>query len=244
MLELAVLKLTRPETAGDHASLVNRLERIERDMKGLSSAPRSNPVPPAPTPSPPKPTPAPDPAPVEPPAEQDDDAPATEEPGHLDRVMEDAAKPLVGEPDVPLAPAAISFDDFRALWPQLFGGLRELLGARRWALFRETEPGTVEGSTLVIDVRHDFHLQSLQADPAVAAVVATKASDLLAASVSVAFRAAGSTGSIVQTDDEPVEHEPVPEKHDLLEEGTDATDPFTLVENELGGVVVEEFEGE
>jgi hypothetical protein len=30
------------------------------------------------------------------------------------------------------------------IWPSLFGSLRQLLGPRRWALFREAAPGDIE----------------------------------------------------------------------------------------------------
>jgi hypothetical protein len=151
----------------------------------------------------------------------------------------------VGEPIEPPPPATVTLDSFKSIWPGLFGGLRELLGARRWALFRETEPGGVEGSTLIIHVRHDFHLASLKSDPAVAAVVATKAGDLLGGSVSVQFRAAdgasvdASSPGGALPDDEDGE---VPDKDRMAEATSDATDPFKLVEEEFGGTVIDEFE--
>jgi hypothetical protein len=162
--------------------------------------------------------------------------------------VEVPARPLVGEPAAPPPPATVTLESFRSIWPGLFGGLRELLGARRWALFRETEPGGVEGSTLIIHVRHDFHLASLKSDPAVAAVVATKAGDLLGGSVSVQFRAADATDSGPATVGDGDAHEDaadeeggVPDKDTMEEASADSTDPFKLVEDELGGVVIDDF---
>ena len=162
--------------------------------------------------------------------------------------IEEEARPLAGEPAEPPPPASVTLESFRSIWPGLFGGLRELLGARRWALFRETEPGGVEGSTLIIHVRHDFHLESLKGDPAVAAVVATKAGDLLGGSVSVQFRASEGTGGDsgpggsfrAGTGEE--SDEEIPDKDSMAEASADSTDPFKLVEDELGGTVIDEFD--
>jgi DNA polymerase-3 subunit gamma/tau len=248
MLELAMIKLTRPETSTDPAAMLSRLDRIERLSKqhGMPApsaavlAPAASPPLDAPDPSEesvgePDPTEVPSPEPAA------DTAP--------EPTVEELARPLAGEPSQVPPPATVNLESFRSIWPGLFGGLRELLGARRWALFRETEPGGVEGSTLIIHVRHDFHLESLRSDPAVAAVVATKAGDLLGGTVSVRFRAADDAATdaastavppqTVEADDE----DRVPDKNSMTEASSDATDPFKLVEDELGGIVIDEFDG-
>ena len=246
MLELAMIKLTRPETSNDPAAMLARLDRLERVAKTQSLAPPSAPVPNSAT------------APVRSvPASEDradegghdvqaDPAPATpipvSEPAPAPSI-EDEARPLAGEPAAPPPPASVTLESFRSIWPGLFGGLRELLGARRWALFRETEPGGVEGSMLVIHVRHDFHLESLKSDPAVAAVVATKAGDLLGGTVTVQFRAAdgpgepGGSGAAASSE---IEEEEIPDKDSMAEAAEDSTDPFKLVEDEFGGTVIDE----
>ncbi|HSJ29634.1 MAG TPA: DNA polymerase III subunit gamma/tau [Acidimicrobiia bacterium] len=230
MLELAMIKLTRPETSTDPAAVLSRLDRLERMAKQPATAIRSA-------------------------------APATEEPVRQETVAPpepisaapaaaadipdlEAARPLVEDPPAPAPPAAVSMEQFRSIWPGLFGGLREMLGARRWALFRETEPGGVEGSTLVIHVRHDFHLASLRGDPAVAAVVATKAGDLLGGTVAVDFRSVDGMSDAPPTGaaDEVDEGGDVPDKHTMEEAPSDPTDPFKLVADELGGVVIDEDE--
>jgi DNA polymerase III subunit gamma/tau len=240
MLELAMIKLTRPETSVDPAAMLTRLDRLERLSKqqGLGAPSSAPPVAATPTPAP---------APVEaPPVSEPEAEPATDQSVDEDQgsdAIDDAARPLAGEPVSPPPPAKVSMESFRSIWPGLFGGLRELLGARRWALFRETEPGGVEGSTLIIHVRHDFHLESLRGDPAVAAVVATKAGDLLGGAVSVEFRPADGVLDVTTSGgSDPEANEIVPDKDSMAEATPDSTDPFKLVADELGGIVIEEFD--
>jgi hypothetical protein len=80
-------------------------------------------------------------------------------------------------------------------------------------------------------VAHDFHLQSLQEDDAVAAIVATRASDLLGGPVRVRFglRAGGD-----ETDDQTID------MSQLEERPQSAEDPTSLLAAELGAEVVEE----
>ncbi len=135
----------------------------------------------------------------------------------------------------------MSFLDLQSAWPALVAGVRDVLGSRRYALFREASPGAVEGSTLVMHLpgHRNFHLQQLQTDGAVAAIVATKASELLGAAVTVEFRAAEESA--------PVESETIPEipdKDDLDEAPASGTDPTSLLAEFLGGEVVEEVENE
>jgi len=258
MLELAMIKLTRPETSVDPSAMLGRLDRLERLAKQQSLGVAPAPTTPAPglatAPQPDDPPGLPDPGAVDAADSGSVEAAQAEIESEEDVLEEDTAgvevpaRPLVGERAVPPPPAKVTMESFRSIWPGLFGGLRELLGARRWALFRETEPGGVEGSTLIIHVRHDFHLESLKGDPAVAAVVATKAGDLLGGSVSVQFRpadvvdprssAVGEGAPQEVPDDEDAE---VPDKDTMEEASADSTDPFKLVEDELGGVVIDDF---
>ncbi|MFP5333044.1 MAG: DNA polymerase III subunit gamma/tau [Acidimicrobiia bacterium] len=247
MLELAMIKLTRPETSTDPSALVARIDRLERQSKQQAMV--SPPPTAAPQPSAREPIGA-EPAavPAVTPFSQPDSVADEPEPARdAAEAIAEAARPLAEPPAPPPPAAAVTLEQFRSIWPGLFGGLRELLGARRWALFRETEPGGVDGSTLVIHVRHDFHLASLRSDPAVAAVVATKAGDLLGGSVRVEFRPADDTtpsSSTVAPADTPDEDDEIPDKDSLAESSTDPTDPFHLVESELGGVVIDEYDEE
>jgi hypothetical protein len=126
----------------------------------------------------------------------------------------------------------VSFDQLQKVWPGLFGSLRDVLGARRWAFFREAVPAAVEGNVIVLEVPHGFHLQSLQEDDAVAAIVATRAGDLLGGQVRVRF------GLREGVDDDDGD-----QSIDMsqLEERPEATaDPTSLLASELGAEVIEE----
>lgn len=223
MLELAVIRLTRPEISTDEAALSARLDRLERR---IASGEVGTVKPPSA--SPPKPK-----------TEEEKTDPTmvfvtADPPGEPV-----APEPVVPEPvdDRPSIP--VTMKQFEEIWPALFGGLRDLLGARRWALFRETEPGAVVESTLVIDVRHGFHLKALTEDPTVTKLVATKAGDLLGGAVKVAFREAGSKKTPPPVADE--ELEPV-DKDALFETESDVADPLRLVQDTLGADLIEEYE--
>lgn len=206
MTELAFIKLTRPETATDPAALIARMDRLERRLGKPGEVPpqaKSHPAAP----------------------EKTDE-------------LAEAAAPLVAEsetePEPEVATAIdIGFDQLQKIWPGLFGGLRDVLGARRWAFFREAVPAAVDGNTIVLEVAHDFHLSSLEQDDAVSSIVATKASDLLGTPVKVRFRLKDGVQG------QGMEHDKV----DLadLEEGPQASkDPTELLAAELGAEVVDE----
>ena len=148
--------------------------------------------------------------------------------------LERAAAPLVSdepiEEDEDQPAIDVSFEQLQRVWPGLFGGLRDLLGARRWAFFREAVPGAVEGNTIILEVQHDFHLTSLTEDDAVAPIVAAKASDLLGGQVQVRFRLKDHDGA-----------EPDEESVDLSQlEERPQSDPASLLESELGAKVVDD----
>ncbi len=219
MLELALIRLTRPDSAADLEALMSRLERLEKRVaSGVAAEPGKPRVPEA---APPVPRPEP-------------------------KFIEEAAEPAPAEEPEPAAPtpepaqtalATVTDEAFEAAWPELFGGLRDVLGSRRWALFRETQPLGVSGNKLVIGVRHDFHLKALAADPAVSAIVATKAADILGGAVSIEFRAMDGPAPSEEPEED---HET--DKDRLLEAPADAIDPLKLVEAELGATLIEEIE--
>ena len=220
MTELALIKLTRPETSSDAEALLSRVERIERRLGKPDPVPAPSAA--GPTPEPPTKAAAP-PAVVEAPAAV---PPATVESGNGE--VEKAS-----EPAAPDAPAIdVSFEQLQKVWPGLFGSLRDVLGARRWAFFREAVPAAVEGNVIVLGVPHGFHLQSLQEDDAVAAIVATRAGDLLGGTVRVRFglRESVADGTAEQTID----------MDQLEERPAGSTDPTSLLASELGAEVVDE----
>lgn len=224
MLELALIKLTRPDTTSDAEALLARIERLERRVAAGVAAPA-----PAAAPILETPPPAAEAVPAAAPVPAAAAAPAA--------LAAPAAEAATASPSP--QPTVVAFERFLELWPALLGGMRDLLGARRWALFRETEPGGVEGSTLVVHVRHRFHLDALRSDAAVASILATRAGDLLGTTVMVDFRSG-----------EPVEVQPEVEGADrfemdrdsLVEAPAELTDPFRLMVDELGAKVVEEYD--
>jgi len=151
-----------------------------------------------------------------------------------DAELKEAAAPLVS--DEPKAeetdqPAIdVSFEQLQKVWPGLFGGLRDVLGTRRWALFREAVPGAVEGNTIVLEVGDEFHLTSLEGDDAVGPIVAAKAGDLLGGPVKVRFRLKDHDHK--GGDEESVDLSQLQERPE-----TDAT---SLLESELGAKLVDE----
>jgi DNA polymerase-3 subunit gamma/tau len=239
MVELAMIRLTRPETATDPDALLARLERLERsshvpDQIQLSDTRRQvvDQTPDArkgmlggdQTPDARRQTPAT--SPSEPPVAG---SPVTNvEPQTSD--LEPQTSSL--EP--------ISADRLNEIWPALFGGLRQVLGARRWALFREATPGGIEGNSVILHVAQDFHLEGLQRDAATTALVATHASDLLGQPIGVVFRKAGASGSAGDDDLSRLDLD----KDRLFEAPADANDPTALLERELGATFVEEIVAE
>jgi len=214
MTELALIKLTRPETSTDPEALIARMDRLERRLA--------------------KPVDAPLPAG---PRSESSPAPGSdvgESSGEAVSELARAAAPLVPDSaDIPAGaeqPIDISFEQLQRVWPGLFGGLRDLLGARRWAFFREAVPGAVEGNTIVLEVQHDFHLSSLEQDDAVAPIVAAKASDLLGGPVKVRFRLRDADPSGEESG-----QVDLTELHERPE--SDAT---SLLESELGAKVVDD----
>jgi DNA polymerase-3 subunit gamma/tau len=206
MTELALIKLTRPETAADADAVLSRVEKLERRM--ASGPPVKTAVSPAPTQV------ANEESPVQ---RQEKEQPETET----------QAAPA------PAADIDISFDQLQSVWPGLFGSLHDVLGTRRWALFREAVPAAVEGDTIVLELAHDFHLQSILSDDAVSQIVATRAGDLLGAPVRVRFRLR--EGAVDATSGEQTI-----DMAQLEERPAAATDPTALLQNELGAEVIEE----
>lgn len=215
MTELALIKLTRPETASDPEALISRMDRLEKRIG------KPEPLPPVPRDiSPPKT------GGVTP--QQDEKKPDEEV-----SVKAAADSVAITAPSEDGPTVDISLDQLQKIWPGLFGGLRDVLGARRWAFFREAVPAGVDGNTIILEVAHDFHLASLEQDDAVSAIVATKATDLLGSPVRVHFQSKGGA--------DPASDEADEVDMTQLEERPDAeTDPTSLLATELGAEVVED----
>lgn len=227
MTELALIKLTRPETSTDEAAMLARLERMERRLDAQSSGasrPSSSPTPVAPQPR------------REPsPSDETADSQASEEKVEPAVGQESGPASDQGQEDEePLPELDISLDQLNNVWPGLFGSLRDVLGARRWAYFREAVPAAVDGNTIILEVAHDFHYQSLQSDDAVSAIVATRASDLLGSQVRVRFRLKDGAGEGSGSGDVEIDLD------DLEERPQGSADPTQLLAAELGAEVVDD----
>jgi DNA polymerase-3 subunit gamma/tau len=214
MVELAVIRLTRPETSSDPDALTVRLERLERG---------SSPVAPPPGGS------------------AGEATRGAREPDN--NVADRSGSPLPPSGDSPQhslhslrgETGRLTMEAVQKMWPSLFGSLRQVLGPRRWALFREAAPGDIEeGRRLILDVSQDFHLEGLRTDPVVSALVATQAADLLGFAIEVGFR---KTGALAEADDVPVDEGSL-DKDRLFEAPPE--DPTALLEKELGATLVVE----
>ena len=248
MVEITLLKLTRPETASDPVSMTARIEQLEQRVRRLSAGSPATPRPalsgvrdvaggdaggdveatgiPTTLPA----------VEVRPTAELPEEPPASEPAEPDEAPLEPAAAALGREPV-----ADLTLSQFESVWPALVAGVRDDLGPRRQALFREASPGGVEGSmvTLILPDHLAFHLEQLQTDDLVKQVVQERAAELLGGSIRIQFRAGSRTddGDSSSVPDE----ETLTDKHQLLESPSAATDPDALVEGLLGGQVIEEI---
>lgn len=255
MVEITLLKLTRPETVGDLASMAARVEQLEQRVRRLGAG----------VPVVARPAPA-----VATGVGADDSAaaklptvtvPATavEEPQPTTELPEEpvpSTEPMIPDEAIPSEPAEALFEppavaalepvgdltlgQFESVWPALVAGVRDDLGPRRQALFREASPGSVKGSTVTLHLPEhlSFHLEQLADDDLVRQVVEARAGELLGGSIRIEFRSA--TSADEDTSSSSDDREPLPEKHQLLEAPSGPTDPDALVEGLLGGQVVEE----
>ena len=244
MLELAVLKLVRPELDTDSEALLNRIERLERRLSRAQPAPEP---PSAEAPPPradetlPRRTPREMPTPEPPVQEVVAEEPAIDgPPGAGDRTAAAGAAP---RPDASggTTDASPTAADLDRIWPQLVAGVRDEMGVVRGALFRDAIPGGVEGSTLVFTIPAglDFHLQKLSSDRGLHSYLADLAERLLGKRVEVSFRAAEDrTRGPVPIAGLPME--PLPDKESLPEAPPTSTDALSLLEKTFGATVVEE----
>lgn len=257
MLELALLKLTRPEVAGgDPATLMSRMEKLEQKLNRVAAGAAASGGTAAANPAPAVASPQGDAAeakPAAPPKAEREISPeapfadgGSEVAGH-----EPADQPAAEEPASRAgAMEAIPTDaDLERIWPQLVAGVRNDLGARREAMLREAIPSGVEGATLVLVVpgHLDFHLEQLRNDDSLAGYLSARAGELLGGSVTVEFRSGGDEGGGSKSlapdaarDGEADEPEVIPDKDSLEEAPADGTDPLSLLQSELGAQVVDD----
>lgn len=234
VVELAVLQMTRPETAPDPASIAVRVDRLEERLRllgerggeGAAREPDSastraqqpdTPTPETPQPDPPK-------LAVVPPEPNEEEA---------DGGIGDSANL-----DTP-HPASFTLDEVDSAWPAIMARVREEAGMRRHALFREARPAAADGNLLVLEVpaHLPFHLAQLAEDDRLNGIVTSAAADALGGPVRLEYRTA--------PDDEPAAVAPpvldrAPDKDQMLDDGSAAIDPAGLVIDLLGGEIVTE----
>ena len=270
VVELMVLRLTKPEVVEDIDALSARMARMERQVKGLEKA---GPRPAAPS------------APALPQKDLDPDRPfedshepsdashqtvepaAAEEPTTADRERT-AAEPTPATPDVAepatanrepataeptpeaTTPAAVqeqaatfTLADFERVWPAVVATIRTDVGPRRHALLREATPSSVERGTVVFEVaaHMHFHLEQLKADAELTDAICSVATEQLGQPVAIVYRSADSSA----TPEVAAEPARAPDKEDLIEAGSDdAVDPANTVLDMLGGEIVQETTNE
>ena len=256
VVELALLRLTRPETVIDAAGLDARLSRLESRVREVMSGTLSAPSAAAPVADAAV---APDAPFVTPPARSDATAapatPPTETPASEPAQPPTAKSDSRPRPAAATEPAAgnagaedaaggdVTFDlrTFEAAWPAVVARVRDAAGPRRHALLKEAAPIGVDGSTVTFEIPAHlvFHLEQLMVDTTLHAIVATTASDVIGGPVKVRFIAAdgGAATAAVAEPDPPR----APDKNELLEQGGGgAEDPEALIADLLGGEVVSE----
>jgi DNA polymerase-3 subunit gamma/tau len=241
VIELALLRLTRPETSPDLDSLMARIGRLETQLRDLQ---REVPAGAATGPT------VIDSVENRPAAEQAETEaapkPAPTEPAKLELVADSTIDP---EPEEPPAPTPLPVDDgtparagtvdlrtFEAAWPVIVARVRDELGPSRHALLKEAVPAEAESGlvTLHLPSHLPFHLDRLQADTELQRAIAAIAADSLGETINLAFASAAADAAPAATP------ERAPDKDTMSEEGDDETDAAALVVDILGGEIISE----
>jgi DNA polymerase-3 subunit gamma/tau len=238
VIELALLRLTRPETSPDVDSLMARIGRLETQLRDLQRGAPSGAV----TPD------APD-VETAPPADVAA-APVAQAPPQ--EGLEQGTAEIVAEPEEPsiepvadapvsadpVAPSSLDLRTFESAWPVIVARVRDELGPSRHALLKEAVPAGAENGlvTLHLPSHLPFHLDRLQADTELQSALAAIATDSLGETITLAFASAAGGG-----DAEPVPTpDRAPDKDTMSEEGDDETDAAALVVDILGGEIISE----
>lgn len=236
VVELTVLRLCRPEAADDVAAVVARVDRLEERLRRLqgvhlaegTEAQGRQPAPPSAAPRPLI-------------LEQQSAAEIEGASPHGATGNAEPAPSKQGQPaqaapeDDP--PGDLSIESVSACWPAVAGRLREVAGARRFALFQEARPVAVEAGAVILEVPANlpFHLSQLQEDDALNAIIVTALGDAMGGRVALKYRA-GEPLSATSATPEPGR---VPDKDSLVESGEGAIDAVALMTDLLDGEVVE-----
>ena len=233
VVELAVLRLTRPETVPDLSGITVRLDRVERDVRGLTTHhDQSSAVSRPPSEKQPTPDEA-SLAPERPFGQATDDTPQTT---HDEEQQEPNADDDSQKAEGGVQAPELDFSEFERAWPAIVAQIRQDVGPRRHALLKEASPAGVENGIVIFEVASHmhFHLEQLKADDGIAAAISAAGMDHLGQPVSIAFRS-----SDAPTRSEQPEVEVVPDKDDLAESNDgEEPDVVTNVLDVLGGEIV------
>jgi len=236
VVELAVLRLARPETAVDPASLAARLDRLE-DRARRSAKPAEGGV----VESSSKPAAAPVAATGAAPAVESTTAVEPEAPFEAAQPQPVSEMTTDGTAQSSPVPAPDLLSDlelstFEATWPALVARVRDDAGPRRHALFKETTPSRVEAGvvTLTVPSHLPFHLEQLRHDEELRVLAERTGAELLGGAIAISYEA-GDAVAVAPV----VEPTKAPEASEMASEGA-AADPTDLMRDILGGEVVEE----
>lgn len=262
VLELALIRLTRPETTLDGGALASRIERLERVVKQGGATSHQLPT---------SDDSAPSPSPESSPSGESGPSASRDEGGQAPRIRQPSSDPgavaadgggqaekpddIPSEPhaeedaldleDAPPPPEAapreassteVTLAEFSAAWPVIVARIRSDFGARRHAFVRVAEPESVSGgvAVLTLPAHQHFHLEQLNADDQLLRALETITAEVLGSTITLRFR----------SDDEPA---PAPAEEptrapdqDQLDDGPTREAPENLIADMLGGTVVEE----
>jgi DNA polymerase-3 subunit gamma/tau len=242
VVELTVLRLTKPEVSPDVDSLSARLAHVERTVRHLErGAPATAPGPASAQPRDDLPTDRPFTSTADPASSAPETHPEPEGTVPEAGSDRDVAPGRDATPDTPAVASAapppsveISLADFERIWPSVVARIRSDVGPRRHALLREAVPVDVRNGTVVFEVaaHMHFHLEQLKADDGLSTAISQAAEDQLGTSIAVQYRSADAPAAVVESD------APVPEMDQLAEQSGHDDDPTRTVVDLLGAEVI------
>ena len=228
VVELAILRLTRPETVPDLDGITVRLDRVERQLRGHTTQDTRRT-----TEQPAEPAAA-DLQPDRPFESTIVDTGQTTNDKSEKNHEEEVTPKLIAESKSNLD--GLDFSEFERAWPAIVAQIRQDVGPRRHALLKEASPAGIEDGVVVFEVASHmhFHLEQLKVDDGIAAAISAAAVDHLGQPVSVAFRSSDAPDRT----EEP-ETARAPDKDDLAEsQGDGETSVLDNVLDVLGGEIV------
>jgi DNA polymerase-3 subunit gamma/tau len=225
LLEVALIRATKPETDPNARGLLGRIERIERRL-GIESTPAAPETPvPEEAPTPPRRASAPAPAATTRAAS----APATESeaPTEPTEPAEAAEAPAPATP-----PSEVGYGHIKDAWPAT---MREVgkRSKRVGAFLKPSRPLSFDGESLAVEVQSDFHANQMAMD-ANRAILVEGLHAALGIRPTLTFAAQGKEPPAPEASSE--------DATDISEATSDTSDhdPIELIRKGLGAEIVEE----